>query len=155
MTSGLPLVHLGPLNRTTNRTEQARSEALTTAARTFAAQPAAHRAVIVGTEDPQFCALLGDVLRDEGIEVRRPDELQRTPEVVLAAVDRINGVRAITEARSRYKHAPLVALLPLGTHRLATRAIAAGAQSCYMLDMPIDRLRAQLRALLRDKTSRR
>jgi len=143
---GAPTMFLGPLAIPADRAREGEPAALAGSAR--------RRAIVVGTDDPHVCSLLTDVLRDIQLEVRTADatggEPGEPPDVILAMVDRVNGVRSITEARAGHRGVPLVAILPLGTHRLATRAIAAGAQACYMLDMPIDRLRGLLLALLSD-----
>src|SRR2546428_7176194 len=109
------------------------------------------RAVLVGTSDVQVSSLLRDVLRDIHLDVALldGDAAADDPDVVLAMVDRGDGVRAITDARARFPKAPVVAILTLGTHRLGTRAVAAGASACYVLDMPIDRLRSVITALLK------
>ena len=111
---------------------------------------AARRALLVGTSDPHVSSLLTDVLRDIQLDVRIDAPAAAAPDVVLAMVDRIDGVRAITDAIARYPRAPVVAILTLGTHRLGTRAVSAGASACYMLDQPIDRLRGLINALLSD-----
>ena len=113
-----------------------------------AIRPPARRAVLVGTTDPQVSSLLTDVLRDIQLDVEIFGESAALPDVVLAMVDSADGVRAIVDARARFPRVPVVAILTLGTHRLGTRAVAAGAQACFMLDMPIDRLRALITALL-------
>ena len=107
------------------------------------------KAVLVGNTDPHVRSLLADVLRDINIDVEVGDAQTSSADAVLAMVERVEGIHAITDAKARFGHAPIVAILPLGTHRLATRAIAAGAQACYLLDMPIDRLRGLLVALLK------
>jgi hypothetical protein len=145
MSTLAPTMAMGPLAAHAPRTRTEELPAVSAAGQRLPQMYAA----VVGTDDPQVCSLLTDVLRDINLEVR-PTVEESAPDVVLAMVDRINGVRAVTEARAAHRGVPLVAILPLGTHRLATRAIAAGAQACYMMDMPIDRLRGLLLALLRD-----
>lgn len=155
MSPALPLLSLGPMSMSDRGAERRVVEA-----HHAAYAPKRRRtAAVMGADDPQLCALFGDVLRDNGIDVKPVSAEEMSPDVVLAMVDRVSGVKSVSEARTRFKGAPVVAILPLGTHRLATRAIAVGAQGCYMLDMPIDRLRGLLLALLSDApqpaTSRR
>src|SRR5437879_1549480 len=140
-TLAIPSVFLGP-SATVDRARERSAEAARTVPR---------HAVLVGTSDLQVSALLRDVLRDIHLDVALldGDAAAEEPDVVLAMVDRGDGVRAITDARARFPKAPVVAILTLGTHRLGTRAVAAGASACYVLDMPIDRLRSVITALLK------
>jgi DNA-binding NarL/FixJ family response regulator len=140
----VPAVFLGPASLA-RPAEVARDRASTHAA---ALPAAAHRALLVGTSDPHVSSLLTDVLRDIQLDVRIEAPATGAPDVVLAMVDRVDGVRAITDAIARYPRAPVVAILTLGTHRLGTRAVSAGASACYMLDQPIDRLRGLINLLL-------
>ena len=141
MIATLPTVFLGP-----SVAERRREEVVPQAKPAMAAK----RAVLVGSTDSHVRSLLADVLRDINIEIELGGVETSSADAVLAMVERVEGIQVIPEARSRFGRAPIVAILPLGTHRLATRAIAAGAQACYLLDMPIDRLRGLLLALLKD-----
>lgn len=142
-----PSIYLGPafaLDATRGQAAAAAAE--------LAPRMQRKRAVLIGASDAHLCSLLTDVLRDMRdyhLDVEILDQETGEPDVMLALVDRADGVRAISDARERFPRTPVVAILTLGTHRLGTRAVAAGAQACYLLDMPIDRLRGLITALLK------
>jgi DNA-binding NarL/FixJ family response regulator len=141
MNLAMPALFLGPSYATATAHALDRARAETRAA------VATRRAVLVGSSDPHVSSLLTDVLRDMRLDVELLERDTQAPDVILAMVDRADGVRAITDARARFPRVPVVAILTLGTHRLGTRAVAAGASACYVLDMPIDRLRNLINAI--------
>src|SRR5689334_20447667 len=123
--SAHPTMYLGPTTTVDRSREGAQERALSDVVDAAQVGERARHAVLLGSSDPNVCSLLTDVLRDIHLEVKLGSEEVTSADAVLAMIERVESVQVIGEARARFGRAPIVAILPLGTHRLATRAIAA------------------------------
>lgn len=102
---------------------------------------------VLHAADASLEALLRDVLRDIGIELRCPGESRARPDVVLALVQRGDSVPQVLQTASA-PGAPVVLVLPFADERLTRLASNLGARGCYALGTPLESLRRLLKELL-------
>lgn len=103
---------------------------------------------VLHAADASLEALLRDVLRDIGIELRGSGEPCARPDVVLALVQRGDSVPRVLETAGAPR-APVVLVLPFADERLARLGVELGARGCYALGTPLEELRRLLGALLK------
>jgi hypothetical protein len=108
------------------------------------------RVALIGATPLGLERLLADVLEDVGLAleiVARPEQA----DVVFPLIQRDDVVATICALKQRGV-GRIVALLSVRDDRVARRAVDAGANVCFALDTPLDRLSFHVLALLASST---